>query len=76
METTDNESLVDGKLLSYSYLEAGIIETLATYVLLLLFLGIKILILFNNRLVAYFVVFFRNGFTPSDLVRAQKSGSM
>ena len=39
-EPTDNESLVDGKLLSYSYLEAGIIETLATYVLLL-FLGIK-----------------------------------
>jgi len=25
-------------------------------------------------LVAYFVVFFHNGFTPSDLVRAQKSG--
>ena len=42
METTDNESLVDGKLLSYSYLEAGIIETLATYVLLF-FLGIKFL---------------------------------
>ena len=41
METTDNESLVDGKLLSYSYLEAGLIETLATYVFLLLFLGIK-----------------------------------
>lgn len=32
-ETTDNESLVDGKLLSYAYLEAGLIETLATYVL-------------------------------------------
>lgn len=42
LETTDNESLVDGKLLSYSYLEAGLIETLATYVLLL-FLGIKVL---------------------------------
>ena len=39
LETTDNESLVDGKLLSYSYLEAGLIETLATYVLLL-FIGI------------------------------------
>ena len=74
METTDNESLVDGKLLSYSYLEAGIIETLATYVLLF-FLDIKVVISFN-RLVAYFVVFFRNGFTPSDLVRAQKSGGM
>jgi len=55
LEPTDNESLVDGKLLSYSYLEAGLIETLAT-------------------LVAYFVVFYHNGFTPSDLVRAQKSG--
>ena len=67
---------MDGKLLSYSYLEAGLIETLATYVLLL-FLGIKVLIYFYlkiNRLVAYFVVFFRNGFTPSDLVRAQNSG--
>lgn len=28
-EATDNESLVDGKLLSYAYLEAGMIETLA-----------------------------------------------
>jgi len=55
LETTDNESLVDAKLLSYAYLEAGMIETLAT-------------------LVAYFVVFFHNGFTPSDLVRAQQSG--
>jgi len=27
-EQTDNEKLVDGKLLSYSYLEAGLIETL------------------------------------------------
>jgi len=56
LETTDNESLVDGKLLSYAYLEAGLIETLAS-------------------LVAYFVVFFRNGFSPADLVRAQKNGS-
>ena len=42
LEPTDNESLVDGKLLSYSYLEAGMIETLATYVLL--FLSIKVLL--------------------------------
>lgn len=28
MEPTDNEDLVDLKLLSYSYLEAGLIETL------------------------------------------------
>ena len=33
LETTDNESLVDAKLLSYAYLEAGLIETLASYVL-------------------------------------------
>jgi hypothetical protein len=33
LETTDNESLVDMKLFSYSYLEAGMIETLASYVL-------------------------------------------
>lgn len=32
LEPTDNESLVDGKLLSYAYLEAGVIETLASYV--------------------------------------------
>lgn len=29
LEPTDNESLVDIKLLSYAYLEAGMIETLA-----------------------------------------------
>lgn len=29
LEPTDNETLVDGLLLSYAYLEAGIIETLA-----------------------------------------------
>ncbi|KAF8881938.1 aminophospholipid-transporting P-type ATPase [Gymnopilus junonius] len=56
LEPTDNENLVDGKLLSYAYLEAGMIETLAS-------------------LVAYFVVFFKNGFSPSDLKRAQKAGS-
>ncbi|KAJ3728358.1 aminophospholipid-transporting P-type ATPase [Lentinula raphanica] len=54
MEPTENESLVDLKLLSYSYLEAGLIETL-------------------GALVAYFVVFFKNGFSPSDLRRAQQS---
>ena len=32
MEKTDNETLVDGKLLSYAYLEAGMIETVASYV--------------------------------------------
>jgi sodium/potassium-transporting ATPase subunit alpha len=55
-EVTDNEALVDGKLLSYAYLEAGLIETIAS-------------------LTAYFVVFFHNGFSPADLVRAQKNGS-
>ncbi|KAJ3878893.1 aminophospholipid-transporting P-type ATPase [Lentinula edodes] len=54
MEPTDNEDLVDLKLLSYSYLEAGLIETL-------------------GGLVAYFIVFFKNGFSPSDLRRAQQA---
>lgn len=31
-EKTENETLVDGKLLSYSYLEAGVIEFAAWYV--------------------------------------------
>ena len=54
-EQTDGETLVDGKLLSYSYLEAGLIETV-------------------GALVAYFVVFWKFGFSPSDLKRAQKAG--
>ncbi|KAJ7491121.1 aminophospholipid-transporting P-type ATPase [Mycena latifolia] len=67
MESADGETLVDGKLLSYAYLEAGIIEMI----------GAKdtddggVLI----RLVAYFVVFFESGFSPHDLRRAQKEGS-
>ncbi|KAJ7885400.1 aminophospholipid-transporting P-type ATPase [Mycena leptocephala] len=56
MESNDGETLVDGKLLSYAYLEAGIIEML-------------------GALVAYFVVFFKSGFSPSDLRHAQKNGS-
>jgi len=46
---------VDSKLLSYAYLEAGVIEML-------------------GALVAYFVVFFKKGFTPKDLRRAQLAG--
>jgi sodium/potassium-transporting ATPase subunit alpha len=30
MESADGETLVDGKLLSYAYLEAGVIEMLGT----------------------------------------------
>ncbi|THH27921.1 hypothetical protein EUX98_g6275 [Antrodiella citrinella] len=55
-ERTGNESLVDAKLLSYAYLEAGMIEMI-------------------GALVAYFVVFFKAGFTPNDLRRAQVNGS-
>ncbi|KAH9890537.1 aminophospholipid-transporting P-type ATPase [Cubamyces lactineus] len=51
-EPSEDETLVDGKLLSYAYLEAGVIEML-------------------GALVAYFVVFFKNGFTPGDLRKAQ-----
>ena len=50
-----DETLVDGKLLSYAYLEAGLIEMV-------------------GALVAYFVVFFKNGFSPSDLRKAQQAG--
>ncbi|PCH38584.1 aminophospholipid-transporting P-type ATPase [Wolfiporia cocos MD-104 SS10] len=55
-ERTDDEKLVDGKLLSYSYLEAGMIETI-------------------GALVAYFVVFYKSGFTPADLRTAQQSST-
>ncbi|KAJ7642253.1 aminophospholipid-transporting P-type ATPase [Roridomyces roridus] len=56
LESKDGETLVDGQLLSYAYLEAGVIEML-------------------GALVGYFVVFFKSGFSPSDLQRAQKSGA-
>ncbi|KAJ7891269.1 aminophospholipid-transporting P-type ATPase [Mycena olivaceomarginata] len=55
MESNDGETLVDSKLLSYAYLEAGLIEML-------------------GALVGYFVVFYKSGFTPGDLRRAQKIG--
>jgi sodium/potassium-transporting ATPase subunit alpha len=54
-EKNEDETLVDSKLLSYAYLEAGIIETI-------------------GALVAYFVVFFKNGFSPKDLRHAQSTG--
>ncbi|KIJ37044.1 hypothetical protein M422DRAFT_50672 [Sphaerobolus stellatus SS14] len=54
LEKTENETLVDGKLLSYAYLEAGMIE-------------------FAAGIVSYFVVFLKNGFSPMDLRRAQKT---
>lgn len=53
-ERSEDESLVDSKLLSYSYLEAGVIEMI-------------------GALVAYFVVFYKSGFTPTDLRIAQAS---
>ncbi|KAK7034669.1 hypothetical protein VNI00_012311 [Paramarasmius palmivorus] len=52
---SDSETLVDYKLLSYSYLEAGMIESLGTWF-------------------AYFVIFHANGFSPSDLRKAQQGG--
>ena len=54
-ENSDDERLVDGKLLSYAYLEAGMIEM-------------------AGALVAYFVVFWKSGFSPSDLRKAQQIG--
>ncbi|OBZ75063.1 hypothetical protein A0H81_04877 [Grifola frondosa] len=56
LERSEDETLVDAKLLSYAYLEAGVIEMI-------------------GALVAYFVVFFKNGFTPSDLRRAQAASA-
>jgi len=53
LEPSDDERLVDAKLLSYAYLEAGMIMAIGS-------------------LVAYFVVFWKNGFSPADLKRAQK----
>ncbi|KAF9009504.1 aminophospholipid-transporting P-type ATPase [Cyathus striatus] len=54
--SSDGETLVDGKLLSYAYLEAGVIEVL-------------------GALIAYFVVFFKQGFAPGDLRRAQQASA-
>ncbi|KAF9464625.1 aminophospholipid-transporting P-type ATPase [Collybia nuda] len=55
VEDSDNETLVDRGLLSYAYLEAGIIETLAA-------------------MISYFVVFYKNGFSPSELRATQNAG--
>ncbi|KAI9433924.1 aminophospholipid-transporting P-type ATPase [Lactarius indigo] len=52
-EPSDDETLVDGRVLSYAYLEVGVIETIAS-------------------LLAYFLVFHKKGFSPSDLKKAQK----
>ncbi|KAL5514054.1 hypothetical protein ACEPAG_2815 [Sanghuangporus baumii] len=46
-----DETLVDAKLMSYAYLEIGVIETIGS-------------------LLAYFVVFWKRGFSPPDLRRA------
>jgi len=54
-ESSDDETLVDGRVLSYSYLEVGVIETIAS-------------------MLAYFIVFHKNGFSPNDLRKAQKNG--
>ncbi|EFP77177.2 hypothetical protein PGT21_010835 [Puccinia graminis f. sp. tritici] len=55
LEKSDGEALVDGSLLSYSYLQAGMIETVGC-------------------MMAYFVIFNYNHFTPRDLQLAQKAG--
>ncbi|KAH9039417.1 aminophospholipid-transporting P-type ATPase [Lactarius hengduanensis] len=54
-EPSDDETLVDGRVLSYAYLEVGVIETIGS-------------------LLAYFLVFHKKGFSPSDLKKAQKDG--
>lgn len=78
LEQTGGENLVDGKLLSYAYLEAGIIEMLGSWVLECVRFVYRLttcrLTLKLGSLVAYFVVFFKNGFSPSDLRTAQQAG--
>jgi len=76
LESSDGEMLVDGKLLSYAYLEVGVIECLARQVSLPICLWLSFILHPNLSLLAYFVVFFKNGFSPSDLVTAQKAGCM
>lgn len=73
-EKSDNEQLVDGKLLSYSYLEAGVIEMLGACVLFSFYSALHLTYWHCLRvsLVGYFVVFATHGFSPSDLRRAQK----
>jgi len=70
-EPSEDETLVDSKLLSYAYLEAGLIETLGAYVYrptCRFFADIC----FST--IAYFVVFYKRGFTPYDLRVAQQAG--
>ncbi|KAG9007832.1 hypothetical protein FRB94_001731 [Tulasnella sp. JGI-2019a] len=55
-EDVDYEKLVDSKVLSYAYLEAGMIEFLA-------------------GIISYFVVFYKNGFSPNDLKKAQSNSN-
>ncbi|KAI7962934.1 hypothetical protein MJO28_001028 [Puccinia striiformis f. sp. tritici] len=55
LEKSDGEALVDASLLSYSYLQVGMIETVGC-------------------MLAYFVIFNYNHFTPRDLQLAQKAG--
>ena len=70
METSDSEMLVDGKLLSYevSTIEYGKASTLSHFPMFILHQT------FRCSLLAYFVVFFKNGFTTGDLMTAQKTG--
>lgn len=67
-EKTEGEVLVDGNLLSYSYLEAGMIELLGWYVA-----PVPSAVLTSCSLFGYFVVFNASGFSPSDLQRAQRA---
>jgi sodium/potassium-transporting ATPase subunit alpha len=51
----EDETLVDSKLLSWAYLESGMIQ-------------------FAAAILSYFIVFGAQGFSPSDLRRAQSAG--
>jgi sodium/potassium-transporting ATPase subunit alpha len=69
--STEAETLVDAKLLSYAYLEAGVIEMLGAYVHRLSWWACSDVF---PSLVAYFVVFYNSGFSPYDLRVAQQAG--
>lgn len=72
-ERSDDETLVDSKLLSYAYLEAGLIEVIGACVPSSSSRERYSPLMGPSSLTAYFVVFFKNGFTPGDLRRAQSA---
>ena len=62
LEQTDDETLVDGKLLSYAYLEAGVIEMLGSLVTLFVtFLQAEMLMRFRSQVGSVFCCLLQTG---------------